>query len=128
MSPEHTLDAAGNYDRTGASLAAGKANFGSIFDLAVASPGCDVQNVVDAGGVQVRYGTNIGWTSASDRVFTQADLTTSPAESGDHFGGAPIEASCSRWDTSPRCKATPRAGTCIWTSTAVSTRGRSTQE
>jgi len=56
-------------------------------DLAVGVPGEDVEAIVDAGAVQVLYGSSTGLTTA-DQLWTQDDTGTDPSEDADWFGSA----------------------------------------
>jgi len=56
-------------------------------DLAVGVPGEDVEAIVDAGAVQVLYGSSTGLTTA-DQLWTQDDTGTDSSEDADWFGSA----------------------------------------
>ena len=56
-------------------------------DLAVGVPGEDVDAIVDAGAVQVLYGSSTGLTTA-DQLWTQDDTGTDSSEDADWFGSA----------------------------------------
>jgi hypothetical protein len=76
-------------DRFGADLAAGDFGRGARSDLAVGVPLEDSGRIVDAGAVNVLYGSSSGLSSSVDQVWIQGrDGTAGTAESGDLFGAA----------------------------------------
>jgi subtilisin family serine protease len=65
-------------------------------DLAVGAPGEDVGAIVDAGAVNVLYGSSSALTGVGDQLWHQGiPAVTGGAENGDHFGGA---LSCGDYD------------------------------
>lgn len=76
-------------DRFGSVLAAGDFDHDGCYDLAVGVPQEEVAGIVNAGAVNVIYGSPDGLTGAGDQFLHQAvgDLAT-PLEAGDRFGGA----------------------------------------
>ena len=81
------LELAENGDRFGAALAAGDFNGDGRTDLAVGAPNEDIAGLVDAGVVQVIYGSPAGLAAAGNQQWHQsvagiADL----AETADQFG------------------------------------------
>jgi hypothetical protein len=76
-------------DEFGQALAAGDFDNDGIADLAVAVPGEDVGTVVDAGAVNMLYGSASGLSGSGSQLFTQ-DSPELPdtAEAGDLFGAA----------------------------------------
>jgi len=76
-------------DHFGSALAAGDFNDDGFTDLAVGAATEDVGSVVDAGAVNVLYGTSHGLTGAGGQVITQnSPGVPSNAERGDLFGFA----------------------------------------
>ena len=82
-------------DNFGETLTAGDFNGDGFMDLAVGSPGEDVFDIVDAGAVNVIYGSANGLTSIGDQIWHQdsgqaqaSPVISSVAEAGDRFGGA----------------------------------------
>jgi FG-GAP repeat len=76
-------------DFFGSALAAGDFDHDGYADLAVAAPDEDVGGVVDAGAVNVLYGSAGGLTGVGSQYFTQDSRGVgSSAESGDFFGSA----------------------------------------
>lgn len=74
-------------DYFGAALAAGDFNGDGRFDLAVGVPGEDIGRIVDAGAVNVIYGSTTGLTSAGSQLWSQATPgMMGTAEAGDEFG------------------------------------------
>lgn len=71
-------------DHFGHALAAGDFNGDGYDDLAIGIPEEDVGAVVDAGAVQVMYGTADGLTGIGDQLWTQEGA----AETGDLYGSA----------------------------------------
>jgi hypothetical protein len=69
-------------DHFGHALAAGDFNGDGYDDLAIGIPEEDVGAVVDAGAVQVMYGTADGLTGIGDQLWTQEGA----AETGDLYG------------------------------------------
>jgi hypothetical protein len=79
-------------DRFGFSLAAGRFGKDPPADLAIGVPAEDFSGKIDAGGVNVAYGTTGGLRATGAQFWTQ-DLLAGPAERGDQFaygqGGHP---------------------------------------
>jgi hypothetical protein len=76
-------------DRFGWALATGKFNNDFIADLVIGSPGEDINTIVDAGIVQVLYGTLTGPSLTSTQLWQQgANGLPDAAETGDQFGYA----------------------------------------
>jgi hypothetical protein len=80
-----------NGDQFGYSLAAGYFNGDTYADLAIGTPLADVNNVKDAGLVQMVYGSNTGMTAAGTVVITEATPTAgynfgTSITSGDYNG------------------------------------------
>lgn len=71
-------------DHFGSSLAAGDFDGDGYDDLAIGIPDEDIGTVVDAGGVQVMYGTASGLTALGDEIWDQGG----GAETGDQYGKA----------------------------------------
>jgi hypothetical protein len=79
--------AAESDDDFGSSVAAANFGRGSHADLLVGVQGEDVGPIVDAGAVQVIYGSPAGLTAVGDKVWTQDSVgIRSRAEAGDFFG------------------------------------------
>jgi hypothetical protein len=76
-------------DRFGAALAAGDFNDDGRDDLAIGSPGEDVDAINSAGAVNVLYGSPTGLAVAGDQIWHQ-DVTDvdGVAEDNDQFGAA----------------------------------------
>ena len=73
-------------DMFGASLAAGQLSAGPA-DLAIGAPGEDVGTIVDAGAVNVIYGTSIGLTVSGNQIWDQDEPNVDgQAEAQDLFG------------------------------------------
>ena len=76
-------------DLFGYALAAGDFNGDFRDDLAIGVPGEDVNGIVDAGAVNVIYGSASGLTSANDQLWHQDSASVEDiAASGDFFGSA----------------------------------------
>ena len=76
-------------DSFGASLAIGAFNSAAGLDLAIGAPGEDVGSVVDAGAVNVIYGSASGLVSAGTQLWSQSSTgIADAAETGDRFGTA----------------------------------------
>jgi FG-GAP repeat len=76
-------------DSFGDTLAVGDFDRDGFADLAVGAPGEDVGAIVDAGAVNVLYGTPGGLTGAGSQLFTQdSSGVGSVTERGDRFGDA----------------------------------------
>jgi hypothetical protein len=77
-------------DGFGSSLSAGDFDGDGFADLAVGVPGESVDDVEDAGAVNVLYGSTVGlsttFLSPDNQIWTQGDLGSSGDESGDRFG------------------------------------------
>ncbi len=78
-------------DNFGYSLAAGYFNGDGYADLAIGTPGADINNVKDAGLVQIVYGSSTGLTSTGTVAMTEATPTTgynfgASVTSGDYNG------------------------------------------
>jgi hypothetical protein len=74
-------------DDFGRSLATGDFDHDGFADLAVAAPSEDVGGVVDAGAVNVLYGSAGGLTGTGSQYFTQDSRGVgSSAEANDYFG------------------------------------------
>ena len=71
-------------DRFGSALAAGDFDGDGYDDLAIGVPDEDIGTVVDAGCVQVMYGTASGLTAVGDEIWDQGG----GAETGDRMGRA----------------------------------------
>ena len=83
------LDAAEAYDEFGSALAAGDFNHDTYVDLAVGVPREDTLGVVDAGVVQVLYGSVNGVTAAGNQLWHQnSPGIDGSAEYDDRFGEA----------------------------------------
>ncbi len=82
-------DSAEGGDHYGYALAAGDFNGDEYTDLAVGAPGEDVEGVVDAGAVQVIYGSSQGLASTGNQVWHQnSPGLDDNAEPMDRFGYA----------------------------------------
>ena len=81
-------------DRFGSALAAGNFNNNPIDDLAIGVPGEDVKitttspNIVDAGMINVIYGTSSGLLKAGNQIWYQNNIITDVPEIDDGFGSA----------------------------------------
>ncbi|MDY6833786.1 MAG: FG-GAP repeat protein [Chloroflexota bacterium] len=76
-------------DRFGSALASGDFNRDGFDDLAVGVPGEDIGAIQSAGAVNVLYGSNVGLSSAGNRIWHQnSPGIVDGAESWDHFGDA----------------------------------------
>jgi hypothetical protein len=76
-------------DRYGAALSSGDFNSDGFAELAIGVPGEDVGAVVDAGGVNVLYGSVTRLTANGDQLWHQnVSSIEDLAETGDHFGSA----------------------------------------
>jgi arylsulfatase A-like enzyme len=83
------LDTPETGDHFGASLAAGDLNGDGSADLAVGVPQEDVGTVVDAGAVNVLYGSTAGLTSTGNQFWTQnSSAVLDTAETNDTFGAS----------------------------------------
>ena len=71
-------------DHFGSALATGDFDGDGYDDLAIGVPDEDIGAVVDAGGVQVMYGTASGLTDAYDEIWDQG----ANVETGDRYGEA----------------------------------------
>jgi hypothetical protein len=71
-------------DHFGGALAAGDFDGDGYDDLAIGIPDEDIGTVVDAGGVQVMYGTASGLTAIGDKIWDQG----AGAELADQYGDA----------------------------------------
>ncbi len=78
------VGAAEESDHFGSALAAGDFDGDGYDDLAIGVPDEDIGSVVDAGGVQVMYGSASGITATGDKVWNQEGA----AETGDQYGDA----------------------------------------
>jgi hypothetical protein len=76
-------------DLFGSALAVGDFDNDGFDDLAVGTPGEDIGTVVDAGAVNVLFGSTAGLTATRNQIWHQdvADVIDR-AESGDRFGSA----------------------------------------
>ena len=81
--------AAGDGDAFGATVVCGNFNVDQFDDLAIGVPGEDVGAQVDAGAVNVLYGSNAGLTATGNELWHQ-DVAgvEGAAEAGDRFGAA----------------------------------------
>lgn len=84
-------DAVETNDQFGASLSWGDFNGDTVGDLAVGVPFEDVGTKVDAGAVQVIYGSSSGLTATGNQFWTQDSVlggveVRDVAEAGDNFG------------------------------------------
>jgi hypothetical protein len=76
-------------DRFGAALACGDFNVDQFDDLAIGVPGDDVLHNVDAGAVNVLYGSESGLTAAgNERWHQNSPSVQGTPEAGDRFGAA----------------------------------------
>jgi len=76
-------------DRFGYALAAGDLNGNGYTDLAIGVPYEDIGTVVEAGAVNVLYGSALGLTVASNQLWQQGSGgLQGTAETGDRFGFA----------------------------------------
>ena len=76
-------------DRLGSTLTAGDFNGDGRDDLAIGVPGEDVGSVVDAGAVNVIYGSALGLSSTNNQLWSQSSSgIADAAETGDGFGSA----------------------------------------
>jgi hypothetical protein len=76
-------------DGFGSALATGAINAGGHADLAITAPGEDVGRVMDAGAVNVLYGSAGGLTAAGNQVWSQDSLGVAGiAETQDFLGSA----------------------------------------
>ncbi len=76
-------------DHLGAALAVGDFNQDGLDDLAIGVPDEDLEMTIDAGAVQVLYGTADGLTADGDQFLSQDTASVIGAdESGDRFGAA----------------------------------------
>jgi hypothetical protein len=76
-------------DQFGSALATGDFNCDGYPDLAIGVPGEDVSGVLDAGAVNILYGSAAGLTAAGDQVWHQDSAgVQDAAEEGDAFGTA----------------------------------------
>src|SRR3989304_2178809 len=87
---EDTAEASDNF---GFALTSGDFNGDGFDDLAIGVPLEDVGSIVDAGAVNVIYGTSGGLSTFNDQIFTQdttdiVDKITDTAEDRDQFGSA----------------------------------------
>jgi len=88
-SPGPIADAAEMYDSFGAALAAGDFNDDGFDDLAIGVPLEDVGAIVDAGAVNVIYGSAGGLTAAGNQFWNQNSAgIADAAEASDQFGHA----------------------------------------
>jgi hypothetical protein len=71
-------------DHFGSALAAGDFDGDGYDDLAIGVPDEDIGSVVDAGGVQVMYGSASGLTAVGNKIWNQEGA----AETGDQYGEA----------------------------------------
>lgn len=78
-----------NFDMFGSTLAWGKFDAVRGRDLVIGVPGEDIGTRVNAGAVNVIYGSSGGLTAAGDQIWHQNRRgIAGSAESGDQFGGA----------------------------------------
>ena len=76
-------------DRFGSTLVAGDFNGDGRDDLAIGSPTEDVGSVVDAGAVNVIYGSVAGLSSTNNQLWNQSSAGIADgAQTGDRFGSA----------------------------------------
>ena len=76
-------------DRFGSTLTAGDFNGDGRDDLAIGSPTEDLGSAVDAGAVNVIYGSALGLSSTNNQLWSQSSTgIADPAEPGDRFGSA----------------------------------------
>lgn len=76
-------------DGFGTTVVCGNFNLDQYDDLAIGVPGEDVGNAVDAGAVQILFGSNAGLTAAGNELWHQdVGAVGDQAESGDRFGAA----------------------------------------
>jgi len=84
-------DSSEQADNFGKSVASGDFNGDGFDDLAVGIPSEDVGSVIDAGGVEVIYGSSTGLsaTTVPDQFWTQASANVEDiSEQGDNFGSS----------------------------------------
>ena len=76
-------------DSFGATVVCGDFDVDQYDDLAIGVPGEDVESIVDAGAVNILYGSNAGLTAAGGEIWHQ-DVSgiEGVAEGGDRFGAA----------------------------------------
>jgi hypothetical protein len=83
------INSAESQDDFGGALAAGDFDHDGFSDLAVSVAGEEVGSVIEAGAVNVLYGSAGGLTGAGSQYFTQdTSGVGGSAEEFDHFGGA----------------------------------------
>lgn len=76
-------------DHFGSALASGDFNGDGFADLAIGVPGEDAGSVVDAGAVNVLYGSARGLSGTGSQLWDQNTGTVGDsADAGDHFGSA----------------------------------------
>ncbi len=76
-------------DSFGHSVASGDYDGDGFVDLAIGAPGEDIGAIVDAGAVNVLYGSGSGLTAAGDQLWHQnATGVLGGAEAGDFFGSS----------------------------------------
>jgi hypothetical protein len=76
-------------DHFGSALAVGDFDQDGFADLAIGVPDEDVGSVVDAGAVNVLYGTRTNLTATSDQIWHQnRSAVEDTSEAGDRFGTA----------------------------------------
>lgn len=80
---------AGAGDAFGSALVCGNFNVDVYDDLAIGVPGEDIGPLVDAGAVNVLYGSNAGLTATGNQLWHQDSASVAGvAEAGDRFGAA----------------------------------------
>jgi FG-GAP repeat len=85
--------AAEAFDLFGGALAAGDFDNDGFADLAIGVPGESVGKIVDAGAVNVLYGTPTGLTGSGSQTFTQNSPGVGSTAEEDDFFGDPLAGS-----------------------------------
>jgi FG-GAP repeat len=101
--------AAEAFDLFGDALAAGDFDNDGFADLAIGVPGESVGSIVDAGAVNVLYGTAAGLTGSGSQTFTQNSPGVGSAAEEDDFFGDPLAGSGAQSPTAGQSLAAPSA-------------------